>query len=77
MGNSGDTVAILAAARRYVIQKSDDGVTVGLHFGGDHYGEAHSSLGDLDDAIRIAFAQVRRRLELNAAHEPDAEVVCG
>ena len=37
-----ETRAILDAALRYVVQKSDQGVTVGLHFGGDNYGEARA-----------------------------------
>jgi hypothetical protein len=65
MGNTGETRSILAAARRYVISKSDDGVTVGLHFEGDRYGEARSPAGDLDDAVREAFHQIMIR-------QPDA-----
>jgi len=57
-----ETRAILDAALRYVVQKSDQGVTVGLHFGGDNYGEARRPDGDIEAAVREAFDQVRGRL---------------
>jgi hypothetical protein len=57
-----ETRAILAAALRYVVQKSDQGITVGLHFGGDTYGEARRTDDDIEAAVREAFDQVRRRL---------------
>jgi hypothetical protein len=51
---------ILAQATRYVILKSDQGVTVGLHVNDKHYGEGHSAAGDLDEAIRLAYEQAMK-----------------
>ena len=48
------TREILGQATRYVILKSDQGVTVGLHVNDTHYGEGHSPTGDLDEAVRQA-----------------------
>jgi hypothetical protein len=48
------TRAILEQASRYVILKSDQGVTVGIHADGG-YGEAHSASNDLDAAVREAY----------------------
>ncbi len=80
MWTTGETGAILCAARRYVICKSDEGVTVGLQFDGGHYAEVCSKEGDLDAAIREAFARVRQREQPDAVHPgqrptgPDARV---
>jgi hypothetical protein len=66
-----ETRAILAAALRYVVQKSDQGITVGLHFGGDNYGEARRADDDIEAAVREAFDRVRGRLAAADRH-PDA-----
>jgi len=50
---------ILAQATRYVIQKSDQGVTVGLHVNDRHYGEGHSA-NDLEEAVRLAYEQAMK-----------------
>jgi len=63
MTAAGETRAILAAARRYVIHKSEEGVTVGLCFDGDNYGEASSAEGDLDAAVHHAFERVRQLVD--------------
>ena len=55
-----ETRAILAQATRYVILKSDQGVTVGLHVNDRHYGEGHSAAGDLDQAVRLAYEQAMK-----------------
>ena len=49
------TREILEHAKRYVILKSDTGLTVGLHVNDRHYGEAHSSTSDLDTAVQEAY----------------------
>lgn len=67
MSADGETRAILAAARRYVIHKSEEGVTVGLCFDGDNYGEASSAEGDLDAAVHYAFERVRQLVDTRAA----------
>ena len=60
MGTTGETAAILAAARQYVIRKSDEGVTVGLLFEGPHYAEATSQEGDVDAAVKAAFERAKK-----------------
>ena len=59
MGTPGETAAILAAARRYVIHKSVDGITVGLLFDDLRYAEALSPQGDVDAAIKEAFERAK------------------
>lgn len=59
MWAKGETGAILGAAKRYVICKTDDGLTVGLQFDGGHYAEVCSEEGDLDAAVHEAFARLR------------------
>ena len=56
---AADAQAILAATRAYVIRKSDEGLTVGLHFDGGRYGEASSHDGDVNEAVRAAFRSAR------------------
>jgi hypothetical protein len=58
---SGETAAILSAAHRYVIHKSEHGLTVGLHLGCGCYGEGHSPGGDLDEAAGEAFRSAAAR----------------
>ena len=53
-----ETLAILGAAARYAIQKSEAGVTVGLQFDADHYAEATVPDGDVDAAVREAFRRL-------------------
>jgi len=53
---AGDVWDMLCSATRYVIQKSSDGLTVGLHLDSQSYGEGHSPAGDLDQAVRAAYA---------------------
>src|SRR5438045_3051822 len=62
---AADAWAVLTAAASYVIHKAADGVTVGLWFGPDAhgrtaYGEGRSPAGNLDDAIRQAWARIRQ-----------------
>ena len=60
MPDPPDTREILARATRYVILKSDQGVTLGLHVNDKHYGEGHSAAGDLDEAVRLAYEQAMK-----------------
>lgn len=71
MGILGETAAILAAARRYVIHKSVDGITVGLLFDDSRYAEARSPQGDVDAAIKEAFERAKS-LAVPAADRPHA-----
>lgn len=54
MPSEPNTREILEKASRYVVLKSDQGVTVGIHVDGG-YGEAHSPVNDLDAAVREAY----------------------
>ncbi len=51
------TRKILDEAARYVVLKSDQGITVGLHLNETHYGEGHSPSGNLDEAVHEAHAR--------------------
>lgn len=53
---AGDVWDMLCTATRYVIQKSPAGLTVGLHLDSRFYGEGHSPDGDLEKAVRAAYA---------------------
>ena len=59
MPDTKDATLILDRAERYVIHKSNDGITVGLHLGPAAYGEGHSPEGDVDAAVRIAYERAR------------------
>jgi hypothetical protein len=59
MPETEDATLILDRAERYVIHKSSDGITVGLHLGPATYGEAHSPDGNVAAAVRLAYERAR------------------
>lgn len=69
MPNESQASRILDSAERYVIQKSPDGVTVGLYLDPASYGEGHSPEGDLEAAVKLAYERARPRTTQGA--KPD------
>lgn len=50
-----DVGRLLDNASRYVITKTESGVTVGLHLGDGRYGEASSPSGNVAEAVWQAY----------------------
>ena len=63
-----NTREILEVASRYVILKTANGITVGLHINDQHYGEAHSPANDLDAAVHAAYDNARAHKRRGKKH---------